>query len=359
MHTGSEGELSFLNRHHSFPLESWSESTTAVSFLGHVRKWLKVRIRKVLFGSLMADYLKSEQEYQANLVRLLNSWKLENEQNLHGLRHALAVANERLNTSESVVRGLERIIAAAGRTAAAKNTSSEPEVSFEKDYSYLLLENRFRGSEEEIERRLASYVPVLQGAPGPVLEIGSGRGELLNLLKTAKIPAYGVELDPAMVERCQARGLDARLENGLAHLESAPNESFGAVIAIQVLEHLPYSVLQNFLALARTRVKKGGLVIAETIDTSSMIALSQNYFRDPTHEAPLHPETLRYLFELAGLEVLDVRKLSAFPPGFELENLPETGEGDSAASAKAFNRNIAKLNSLLYGHQDYCIIARA
>ena len=47
---------------------------------------------------------------------------------------------------------------------------------------YLGFEDRFRGSEDEIRRRLADYVPLFEGA-SDVLDIGCGRGEFLDLLR--------------------------------------------------------------------------------------------------------------------------------------------------------------------------------
>jgi O-antigen chain-terminating methyltransferase len=80
------------------------------------------------------------------------------------------------------------------------------------DYSYLLLENRFRGSEVEIRRRLSIYPPLFAGSSKPVLEIGPGRGELQQLFKEQHVPSYGVDMDPAMVEACKTKGFDVRLE---------------------------------------------------------------------------------------------------------------------------------------------------
>ena len=262
-----------------------------------------------------------------------------------------------------MIRGLERIVAVAGREAVARSDEKQPAGGgdaplFDKDYSYLLLENRYRGSEEVIADRLSVYVPYFQDLPGPVLEIGSGRGELLNLFREAKIQSYGVELDAAMVERSRALGLAVLYEDGIEHLRKQVSGSLGGVIAIQVVEHLPFPVLRDFLELCRKKVAKGGRIIVETIDTSSLIALSHNYFRDPTHTAPLHPETLRYLFELCGLEVLEVRKLSPFPAGFELQKIAaESTDPALKGMLETENENIRKLNELLYGHQDYSIIA--
>ena len=50
------------------------------------------------------------------------------------------------------------------------------------DSAYTAFENRFRGSREEVARRQADYVERLRGH-APVVDLGCGRGELLELLR--------------------------------------------------------------------------------------------------------------------------------------------------------------------------------
>jgi len=61
---------------------------------------------------------------------------------------------------------------------------------------------------------------------------------------------------------------------------------------------------------------------------------------------------------LCGLKVLEVRYLSPVPEGAKLKEL-EAGEYSMAYTIETLNRNIRQLNDLLYGHQDYCVIAEA
>ena len=49
---------------------------------------------------------------------------------------------------------------------------------------------------------LAHYVPLFAGA-APVLELGSGRGEFLDLLRETGVTASGVDNDEGMVERAR------------------------------------------------------------------------------------------------------------------------------------------------------------
>jgi 2-polyprenyl-3-methyl-5-hydroxy-6-metoxy-1,4-benzoquinol methylase len=133
----------------------------------------------------------------------------------------------------------------------------------------------------------------------PVLDLGSGRGELLALLREAGIEARGVDANADMVAFARAEGLD--VEQATAHdaLAASEDGSLGAVTALQVLEHLPPPDLAALLALAHAKLRPGGLLVAETIDPSTPAAL-RNYFADLTHAQPLVPETLELLVRGAG-----------------------------------------------------------
>ncbi len=163
---------------------------------------------------------------------------------------------------------------------------------------YFAFESRLRGAVAEVRERQRPYVERLRDA-APVLDLGSGRGELLALLREAGIEARGVDANADMVAFARAEGLD--VEQAAAHdaLEACADGSLGAVVALQLLEHLPPPDLVSLLDLAHAKLRPGGLLIVETIDPSSVAAL-RNYYADLTHAQPLVPETLELLVRGAG-----------------------------------------------------------
>ena len=398
-------ELAYLNAQHDFPLKQKARQKS-FPFAGLGRKIL-VKVRKLL----LSDYLRDQQEYQAQLVRFLN--RLSKEQDplhnssseqiaqirdeLSGTLHSwekeklgknLALLSSRLDelersfqrqeqqtkTLNTLVSGLEQILSRIDKkiadggdwqsTAGEETTTTNSQKSALSSskgfgYDYLLFEHRFRGSEEEIKKRMAVYPPLFEGAAGPILEIGSGRGELLSLFAEKGIKAYGVEINRAMKEHAKEQGLDARLGDGISHLSRLANSTLGGVIATQVVEHLEDGQLRKFLELCAEKVKTSGLVVLETINTESIVALAQHYFRDPTHVWPLHPDTLSRYAELAGLRVKEVRKLQAFPKEIQLQKLSANDYMTPrwSSSVEVLNDNFSKLNEVLYGFQDYCLIA--
>ncbi|MEP6768521.1 MAG: class I SAM-dependent methyltransferase [Acidobacteriota bacterium] len=208
---------------------------------------------------------------------------------------------------------------------------------------YSLFEERFRGSPEEISRKQRSYLPFLAGAPGPVLDVGCGRGEFLGLLREAGLTASGVEVNPIAAAECRSLGLDVEERDGLAFLAGRPAGSLGAVVALQVVEHWPPEAIFAFLREARRALAPGGLLVAETINTDSLSAWKA-FFLDPSHVRPVPPDALRFLAEAAGFADVRIELLSPLAPEARLE--------ESSA-------NDVMLNGLLFGPQDYAVLARS
>jgi O-antigen chain-terminating methyltransferase len=207
---------------------------------------------------------------------------------------------------------------------------------------YSLFEERFRGSPDEVAEKQRSYLPLLRDLPGPVLDVGCGRGELLRILAGEGIAASGVDINPIAVAGCRKDGLDVEEGDGVAALSRETAESLGAVVALQVVEHWNAATTFAFLREARRALAPGGVLIAETINTDSLSALKA-FFLDPSHVRPVPADALRFLAEAAGFADTAIEYRTQLP---EEERLEEISSND------------AKINRLLFGPQDYALIAR-
>jgi SAM-dependent methyltransferase len=219
--------------------------------------------------------------------------------------------------------------------------SPEPPTPFPPGV-YALFEERFRGRPEEIERAQRPYIELMKGLPGPVLDVGCGRGEFLRLLAAAGIRASGVDANPVSVEAGRAAGLSVERGDAIDVLSRRPAGGLGAVVAFQVVEHWPAETILRFLQEARRSIAPGGLLIAETINADSVSAM-RAFYLDPTHVRPVPPAALRFLAEAAGFVDVRVELRSELPAA---ERLEEESENDR------------KLNALLFGPQDYAVIGR-
>ena len=165
--------------------------------------------------------------------------------------------------------------------------------------AYRAFEDVFRGSRERVAgswRRTSSCSPTTR----PVLDVGCGRGELLELLREAGIEARGVDLDAGMAAEGRARGLDVEVGDALA-LPAAlePTDSLGAIVSMQVIEHLPRMRLPRLFALGRAKLRPGGLFVAETVNPHAAHAL-KTFWVDLTHQHPIFPEVALALAVGAG-----------------------------------------------------------
>jgi len=163
---------------------------------------------------------------------------------------------------------------------------------------YAGFEDIFRGPESMIRDRLRPYIDVVRDR-GPVVDLGCGRGEMLQLLAEAEIDACGVDLDDAMVERARSRGAEVHHGDALDFLIKQDDASLGAIFSTQFIEHLPPSILPELLDVARTKLRPGGVFVAETVNPHSPRALKA-FWVDPTHRHPLFPETMLALSRLTG-----------------------------------------------------------
>ena len=170
---------------------------------------------------------------------------------------------------------------------------------------YRSFEDRFRGSEEMIRDRQKIYLELI-GEREPVFDAGCGRGEFLDLLNGAGMAFVGVDPDPTMIERCREKGYPTvELGDPVEVLERTAPGSLGVIFSAQVVEHMPFEALKRFLELSLTRLKLGGLMIAETVNPHSARALKA-FWVDPTHRHPLFPEVLLSLCETIGYARGDV-----------------------------------------------------
>ena len=287
-------------------------------------------------GSERADLLLEAMDKRVERVQLgLRGLK----ERVEGMDSSLAVARAELHSITASVSG-------------DSPTRAEITPHLEEEH-YLAFEERFRGSSDAIRERLADYVPYFEGQ-GPVLELGCGRGEFLELLKEADIEAEGVDGNREMIHACRNKDVQAQVGDLVTVLADRPAGSSGGIFAAQVIEHLPPSLLRKVLADGYRVLRPKGRIILETVNPTSVIALVESFYRDLTHQKPLHPETLDFLLRAVGFSDVTIRYTS--PVGERARLLPVM-DATATEGNDTINQNFEKLNALLFGDQDYAVIA--
>ena len=257
---------------------------------------------------------------------------------------------------------LEMLLNEARRPAPADGQPDPLALAFSREMDgalsqlYSRFENVFRGTREEISRRQETYLDYvypLKGGDVPVLDLGCGRGEWLELLRRHGIPAYGVDTNEPFVDKNRERGLDVRLEDGAAHLASVPEGSLGAVSAFHLVEHIELAALIALIDGALRAIVPGGLIILETPNPTNLIVGASAFYLDPTHLKPIHPQFLEFLVQERGFVNVERRYLNPSPePAFTVPQL------ESEEQTAVMERLVEHLNWAFFGPQDTGVIGR-
>jgi SAM-dependent methyltransferase len=273
----------------------------------------------------------------------------------HDARELLATLRSALMKAD--VQG-EANVRALGNGDSAAQPVSGVLARTASELAYVEFEGRFRGTEVEIAERLAVYLPHLAGA-SPLLDLGCGRGEALRVFSDAGLTARGIDSSAEMVARCRERGLDASEGDVVSALAATPPGSLGAVVSFHVVEHLPPAVVERLVALAFAALRPGGVLVLETPNPLSLVVAARNFWIDPTHRRPVHPETLRQQARQHGFDPVEILELRPFPEAERLPEIPlESVPPEAREIADRVNRLRDRLDDLLFGHQDYGLIAR-
>ncbi|WP_020588589.1 methyltransferase domain-containing protein [Desulfobacter curvatus] len=175
------------------------------------------------------------------------------------------------------------------------------------DHEYADFEAHFRGSVEDVRRHLKVYTPVIldlqeQCGSMPVkgVDLGCGRGEWLELLKEYEVAIQGVDLNDTFFGRVQEKNLSVVKSDIFEYLKASKPESFDLVTAFHVIEHIPPDLRMAFLRQILRVLRKDGVCILETPNPRNLLVGCGDFYRDPTHIAPIFPDTIEFQGKIAG-----------------------------------------------------------
>lgn len=214
---------------------------------------------------------------------------------------------------------------------------------------YATFEDIFRGTREDIKNRQSIYLEYIRSAEAgtpkrPVLDIGCGRGEWLELLRDHGAAATGVDLNRVFLGRCRDLDLDVVEQDGLEFLRRCKANSFGAITSLHLIEHVPNRKLVALLDEALRALRPGGVLILETPNPRNLTVGACSFYFDPTHIRPLPPDYTRFLVEARGFVSVEVKELHPCPE----EELISQGASQVRDT----------LNKFLFSARDYAVIGR-
>lgn len=182
------------------------------------------------------------------------------------------------------------------------------------DEFYVGFEDKFRGDEAAIKDKVRVYPPIV-AATGldfqkyPAIDIGCGRGELLQAFAEQHIRAIGLDINFDMVERAKAHGYEAQQGDAIEYLKAQPANSAAAITGMHLVEHIPFDELIALFKECYRVITPGGLVIFETPNPENIMVGIYSFYMDPSHLNPLPPPLLAFGLENAGFAPVEIKRL--------------------------------------------------
>lgn len=214
------------------------------------------------------------------------------------------------------------------------------------DNFYAEFEDAFRGDCESISRRLKVYLPYFKNLNKseslPVLDVGCGRGEWMGILTDYGIKTIGIDLNIGMVDKCMRLGFNVKCGDAIKYLQEQPEGSIAAITGFHIIEHLSFEQLLALFDSALQALSPGGFVIFETPNPENILVGSCNFYYDPTHNHPIVPAVAEFIARQRGFASAEILRLHPYPGDHHFNEDSEMAK---------------RLNKLLYGSQDYAILA--
>lgn len=212
------------------------------------------------------------------------------------------------------------------------------------DKLYAAFEDQFRGSAEDVKQRLKYYLPFLQelNPDSKILDLGSGRGDWLKLLKEEGFNPAGVEVNQVFAEATRNEELDVTHSEMMVYLARQPDESLDLITAFHLIEHLNADNIIYLLEEIKRTLKPGGRVFFETPSPENLVVAACNFYADPTHHKPVNPHTLVFILKEMGFTDLGLQFLHF------VDGSPFKGQSEGAE----------QLHMWFYGPRDFSVNAR-
>jgi SAM-dependent methyltransferase len=205
--------------------------------------------------------------------------------------------------------------------------------------------------EQVLESRRALVVHLAGHAP--VLELGCGRGETLELLRAEGVECTGFEADADLLAECVRLGLPGRPGDGLEELARLGDGTLGGVVASGVVESMRPARLVELMAIAARRLRTGGCLVVEGTDPRAHEAAARAVYLGGR---PVPAGLLASVARGAGFATVVALPGPALPDERGLEPLAASA-GLTPEALAAYNRNVERLNRALFGPPTYVLVA--
>lgn len=218
---------------------------------------------------------------------------------------------------------------------------------------YFKFQEHMRGSYSKIKAQQQEYVNYFAECSN-VIDLGCGRGEFLEVLHEHGINATGVDSYGESVNYCRMRGLQVVQGDAIEYLMEQKTESIDGVFAAQLIEHIPMKSLLELCKESYRVMKPESYIILETPNPMCLSVYMNSFYLDPSHKNPVHPHLMEYLMKECGFHDVHVVFPEASKVGYRFPLL----DAEHCMNLAEFNDGVNLLSDIMFGSQDYAIIAK-
>jgi 2-polyprenyl-3-methyl-5-hydroxy-6-metoxy-1,4-benzoquinol methylase len=266
-----------------------------------------------------ANYRDAMRGQHTEFTGALERFSLDIQKRLWADLERIRLDYERLIYSELKTIRQRAAIGTSAPSAPRDEAAAAPPLGFD----YGRFAERFRGTEEYVKAGQQFYLDYFRACRN-VLDIGCGRGEFLEMMQSAGIPAKGIDLSQESVDTCLHKQLDAEVADLFVYLENLPEATLDGIFCSQVVEHLPPERLPEMIRLCASRLHRNGVLAIETPNPECLAIFATHFYLDPTHQRPVPHPLLAFYLEEFGMGNIEVRKLSPAADSMpSVQSLPE------------------------------------
>jgi O-antigen chain-terminating methyltransferase len=307
--------------------------------------WQPLAYYEEKLAAQLALHQQQNQQQLATLIQQITTSQVM----VHGVEQNFHLLQHKLNYHQHALERLIDELAQPSHQVASVPTM-QAHTQDRLDAYYVAFEDFNRGTREQIRHKLSPYLNIVQQRGQidsrlsrlPLLDIGCGRGEWLQLLREHHLLATGVDMNPVMVDTCQQTGLDVRHSNALTWLRAQADNSHAAITGFHIIEHLPFEVLFDLFAESYRVLAPNGIMIFETPNPENLLVASHTFYHDFTHKNPITPTAISFLAKYHNFTEIDILRLHPYP---------------SEARVAGHDALTERVNGHLTGPQDFAILA--
>jgi len=146
------------------------------------------------------------------------------------------------------------------------------------------------------------YLQYFQGCK-KVLDLASGKGYFLEILKENNISAMGIDISQEKINICQEKNLNA-IHSDYKKFLNNTNDEFDGIFCSHFVEHLDKKDLIELLYLFSKKIKYGGIVTIVTPNFGFFPVHEKLFWTDLTHKKPCHVSPILEILKFLGFEYI-------------------------------------------------------